>query len=167
MQMINNTVWPEMSVAVGAGDFALARSLHRRSCQISIAIALGVVFSLSLCGPFIWKHWTMHKFATDAILLDMMLLLVLFSSLWFTSSVALAATNRHQRLAALYLMTTTVTLAAAWIMAHFFGLRGVAAALIGGEAFMAANVLRNSLKFLGDTFSGFFRSIFTIPKLNY
>jgi O-antigen/teichoic acid export membrane protein len=165
MQMINNTVWPEMSAAVGANDFALARTLHRRSCQVSIALALGIVVSMAAVGPWIWRRWTVHQFATDAVLLDLMLLLVVFSSLWFTSSVALAATNRHQRMAMVYLIATSCSLAAAWVMAHYFGLRGVAVALIGGEIFMAAHVLRASLKFLGDTMGGFAQGMISVPKL--
>jgi len=166
MNIINNTVWPEMSLAVGAGNFALARSLHRRSCQISVAIGLSVVLALAFVGPFLWKHWTVHQFPTDSVLLDLLLLLVIFSSLWFTSSVALAATNRHQRLALVYMIATVCSLIAAWPLAHTFGLRGVAVALLGGEVFMAVNVLHNSLQFLGDTFGGFFRSMLSVPTLS-
>jgi O-antigen/teichoic acid export membrane protein len=165
MQMINNSVWPEMSLAVGANDFSLARSLHRRSCQISIAIGLGAVAALALVGPSIWKRWTVHTVATDTVLLDLMLTLVVFSSLWFTSSVALAATNRVQRLAIIYLIATSASLGAAWFLAHAYGIRGAAVALIGAEIFMSAFVLRASLAFLGDTFTGFMRSMFSIPKL--
>ena len=165
MQLINNTVWPEMSVAVGAEDWPLARTLHRRSCQISIALGLSVVAPLVVFGPSIWRKWTVHQFATDRVLLDLMLGLVVFSSLWFTSSVALAATNRHQRLAAVYLVATSGSLATAWGLCHWIGLRGAAIALIAGEAFMSIFVLRASLKFLGDTLGGFVGSLFTLPKL--
>ena len=167
MQLISNSVWPEMSIAVGAGDFALARTLHRRSCQISIASGLGFVVALVAVGPFIWRHWTVHQIPTDTVLFDLLLLLVIFYALWNTSSVALTATNSHQRLAVVYLIATSVSLAIAWVLASFFGLRGVAVALIAGEIFMALNVLRNSLEFLGDTFGDFTRSMFSIPKLTH
>ena len=165
MQLVNNTVWPEMSAAVGAGNFGLARTLHRRSCQISIALGLAVIIPLVLLGPSIWAKWTMHRFPTDRALLDLMLLLVVFSSLWFTSSVALSATNRHQRLAVVYLIATSASLVAAWVLCHYFDLRGAAFALIGGEIFMDLFVLRASLSFLGDTFGGFMRGMLTVPKL--
>ncbi len=165
MEMIKNTIWPEMSIAVGAGDFALARSLHRRACQISIFAATAIVVTMAVIGPTIWRRWTVHKFATDSVLLDLMLLLVLFSSLWSTSSVALSATNRHQRLAATYLTATMLSLVCAYILATKFGLHGVAVALMAGEIFMAVHVLRASLAFLGDTFSGFTAALFSIPRL--
>jgi O-antigen/teichoic acid export membrane protein len=165
MEMVKNTIWPEMSIAVGAGDFALARSLHRRACQVSIFAATAIVLVMAVIGPAIWQRWTMHKFATDPVLLDLMLLLVLFSSLWSTSSVTLSATNRHQRLAMVYLTATSISLVCAYVLAGIFGLHGVAVALMAGEIFMAAHVLRASLAFLGDTFSGFFGSMLSIPRI--
>jgi O-antigen/teichoic acid export membrane protein len=106
-----------------------------------------------------------HQFPTDTVLLDLMLLLVIFSSLWLTSMTALTATNRHQRVAFAYLVITSLSLALAWVLAAHFGLRGVAFALIAGEVFMALIVLRSSLNFLGDTFGAFMRSLFSLPRL--
>ena len=165
MGMISNTIWPEMSTAVGAGDWQLARTIHRRACQVSMASGLGIVAVMALVGPWIWRHWTVHKFPTDTLLLDLMLLLVIFSSLWLTSITALTATNQHQAITIVYLTETTVSLAAAWPLAQYFGLRGAALALIAGEVFMAASVLRSSLRFLGDNFGDFARSMFSIPKM--
>lgn len=165
MQMIGNTIWPELSTAVGAGDWALARSIHRRACQISIASGLAIVATMAAVGPWIWRRWTLHRFPTDTPLLDLMLLLVVFSSLWMTSITALTATNRHQRITLVYLLATSGSLAAAWALAYPLGLHGVALALIAGEALMAATVLRASLRFLQDTPSGFARSLFRLPRL--
>jgi O-antigen/teichoic acid export membrane protein len=165
MMMISNTIWPEMSTAVGAGDWPLARAIHRRACQVSMACGIAIVAGMLAVGPWIWRRWTVHQFPADNVLLDLMLLLVIFSSLWLTSMTTLTATNRHQRVAFAYLIITGLSLALAWSFAARFGLRGVAVALIGGEIFMAAIVLRSSLSFLGDTFSGFTRSLFSIPRL--
>lgn len=165
MQMISNTLWPEMSLAVGADDFALARSLHRRGCQISLWCSAGIVGTLALLGPVAWKHWTVNQFATDNVLLDIMLLQVLFSSLWVTSQVALSATNRHQKLAVVYLTATAISLVLAWFATRLFGLRGAAVATIAGEIYMAVHVVRASLKFLGDNLPDFVRSMFSFPRL--
>jgi O-antigen/teichoic acid export membrane protein len=164
MEIINNSVWPEMSTAVGVGDFALARTLHRRSCQISIFTALSAIVVLAFLGPAIWKSWTMNKLATDSFLLDLLLFQVFFTSLWYTSSVVLVATNRHQRFAAFYLLATIMSLAVAIGLARFFGLDGIALALNFGAIFTAIYVLRASLHFLDDTFSGFALSMFSMPR---
>lgn len=165
MNMISNTIWPEMSTAVGAKDWPLARSLHRRACQISMASGLAIVLAMAVVGPWVWPHWTLHKFPTDPVLLDLMLLLVVFSSLWMTSLTALTATNRHQQVTVMYLTVTCCSVAGAWVLAHHFGLRGVAVALIAGEIVIASGVLRSSLKFLGDTFGSFMKSMVSVPKI--
>ena len=165
MQMIGNAMWPEMSLAVGADDWPLARSLHRRGCQFSIWASAAIVVGLAAAGPAAWRHWTVGEFKTDSVLLDIMLLQVLFTSLWMTSQVALAATNRHQKMAAVYLMATSVSLTLAWFTTRTFGLRGAAVAVIAGEIFMSAYVLRASLSFLGDTLSGFVSGMFALPNL--
>jgi O-antigen/teichoic acid export membrane protein len=165
MMMISNTIWPEMSTAVGAQDWQLARAIHRRACQVSLWCGLAIVAGTLVVGPWVWPRWTVHQFPTDTALLDLMLLLVIFSSLWLTSMTALTATNQHQRVALAYLVITSLSLAPAWVLATHFGLRGVAVALIGGEIFMALIVLRSSLRFLGDTFGSFARSLFSLPSL--
>jgi O-antigen/teichoic acid export membrane protein len=164
MNMISNTIWPEMSTAVGAEDWPLARAIHRRACQISTGIGLAIVAAMALVGPWIWQRWTLHKFPTDTVLLDLMLLLVVFSSLWMTSITVLTSTNRHQKVTVLYLAVTAGSLAVAWVLAHHYGLRGVAAALIGGEIVIASFVLRFSLRFLGDTMKGFWESMWSVPR---
>ena len=40
MNLINNSIWPEMSTAFGIGDIDVARKLHRRACQISLLLCL-------------------------------------------------------------------------------------------------------------------------------
>jgi O-antigen/teichoic acid export membrane protein len=164
MNMISNTIWPEMSTAVGAEDWSLARSIHRRACQISIGIGLLIVAAMAMLGPWLWPRWTLHSFPTDMVLLDLMLLLVVFSSLWMTSITVLTSTNRHQQVTLLYLAVTACSLAVAWVLAHRYGLRGVAVALIGGEIAIASFVLRFSLHFLGDTMAGFWGSMFSVPR---
>ena len=165
MQMIGNAMWPEMSLAVGANDFSLARALHRRGCQFSIWASAVIVIGLAAAGPVAWRHWTVGEVKTDSVLLDIMLLQVLFTSLWMTSQVALAATNRHQRLAGVYLAATSVSLTLAWFATRMFGLRGTAVAVIAGEIFMSAYVLQASLSFLGDTLKGFLAGMFAVPRL--
>jgi O-antigen/teichoic acid export membrane protein len=164
MNMISNTIWPEMSTAVGAEDWPLARAIHRRACQISIGIGLLIVIAMGTVGPWIWPRWTLHSFPTDTVLLDLMLLLVVFSSLWMTSMTALTATNRHQKVTVMYLIVTMASVGVAWVLASPFGLRGVAVALIGGEIVIASIVLQSSLNFLGDTMGGFWRSMFSVPR---
>ena len=112
MNLINNSIWPEMSTAFGMGDMDLARKLHRRACQISILLCLSITAAITLFGNWIWKVWTVGKVPTDSVLLYIMLLQTLLSSFWFTSMVVPMAINKHQRMARATLVATSLALLA-------------------------------------------------------
>ena len=99
MNLINNSVWPEMSAAFGTGAMDVARMLHRRACQISLVLCLSITLAAAILGDRIWKMWTVGKVPTDPVLLNIMLLQMVVSAFWFTSSVVPMAINQHQRIA--------------------------------------------------------------------
>ena len=167
MNLINNAVWPEMSAAFGAGSMDVARMLHRRACQISLWLCLGITLGVAVLGDWIWKIWTVGKVPTDPILLNIMLLQMVVSALWFTSSVVPMATNQHQRIARVMLTATCLSLVLAWFLMHIsaLGLRGAAIALLTGDAVTAFYVLRESLHLLGDHLGGFVRSMLDVSLL--
>ena len=96
MQLVNNAVWPEMSVAFGQNDIGLARRLHRRSCQMSVILCLCTIAVITIFGNHLWRLWTVGKVATDSVLLDILLLQMFVAAFWFTSAVVPWAINKHQ-----------------------------------------------------------------------
>ena len=169
MNLINNSVWPEMSAAFGLGDMELARKLHRRACQISLLLCLAITFGILLFGNWIWKVWTVGKVPTDPVLLYIFLAQMLVSAFWYTSSVVPMAINRHQRMAVAMLAATTVALLAAWGLMHLqgLGLRGAAIGLTLGDFLTALYVLRESLRLLDDNLSGFAGSMLDLAMLRH
>jgi len=167
MNLINNSIWPEMSAAFGRGAMGTARMLHRRACQISLLLCLGITFVVALLGDWIWKVWTVGKVPTDPVLLNIMLLQMVISAFWFTSSVVPMATNQHQRMARAMLAATCLALVLAWVLMHVsgLGLRGAAIALAAGDLFTASYVLRESLRLLNDTPGDFMRSMLDLSLL--
>ncbi len=167
MNLINNAIWPEMSAAFGAGEMDTARLLHRRACQISLFLCLGITLGVAVLGDWIWKVWTVGRVPTDGVLLNIMLLQMVVSALWFTSSVVPMATNQHQRIARVMLTATLVALGLAWLLMHVqvLRLRGAAIALVAGDAVTAFYVLRESLRLLGDDLGGFARSMLDLSLL--
>jgi O-antigen/teichoic acid export membrane protein len=161
MNLINNSVWPEMSAAFGQKAMDIARMLHRRACQVSLMLCASVTLVVALFGNHIWQVWTVGKVPTDPVLLNIMLLQMVVSAFWFTSSVVPLATNQHQRMAKAMLGATVVALGLAWILMHVnaLGLRGAALGLLTGDLFTATYVLRESLALLGDNLSDFTRSL--------
>ena len=167
MNLINNSIWPEMSAAFGAGAMDIARMLHRRSCQISLLLCLGITLGVAFLGDWIWRVWTVGKVPTDPVLLDIMLLQMMISALWFTSSVVPMATNQHQRMARAMLAATCLALVLAWLLMHVgaLGLRGAAIALVAGDFFTAFYVLRESLGLLDENLGDFARSMLDLSLL--
>ena len=167
MNLINNAIWPEMSAAFGAGAMDVARMIHRRACQVSLVLCLGITVGVAILGNWIWKVWTVGKVPTDPVLLNIMLLQMVMAALWFTSSIVPMAINKHQRIARVMLIATCLALVLAWVLLHVpeLGLRGAALALLIGDAVTAFYVLRESLLLLGDHPGGFARSLLDLSLL--
>ncbi|HLI75408.1 MAG TPA: lipopolysaccharide biosynthesis protein [Acidobacteriaceae bacterium] len=163
VQMVNTTFWPELSSSFGAGNMPLVRSLHRRSCQLALGIAVVLIGAMMTVGPWFLSHWTAHKVPPSPRLLFLLLVSVALYSLWSTSSTLLAAINQHRRLSLNYVVATGVTIIATVFMAKRYGLLGAAASLILSELIMDVYVLPASLHISEDTWSGFLRSMLHIP----
>ena len=165
VQLVNNTFWPELSNSFGAGNFALVRSLHRRSCQLALGIAFALILFMLTVGPWFLTHWTLHNVPPSPRLLFLLLVSVFFYSLWSTSSTLLMAINQHRRLSLIYLLATAVTIVLTVVLAKIYGLLGAAASLILSELIMDVYVLPASLRLSGDTWTGFAQAMLHIPDV--
>jgi O-antigen/teichoic acid export membrane protein len=164
VQMVNNTFWPEMSSAFGTNDIALTRTLHRRSCQLGLIIAVVIVAAMMTLGPWFLTHWTGGHVPPSRGLLSILLMVVIAYSLWSTSSTLLAAVNKHQKLAAWYLFGTSITVVLTYFLAKYFGLYWAAASLLVSELVMNMYVLPASLALSQDTFPAFLASMTHYPQ---
>ena len=164
VQLVNQTFWPELSKAFGAGNLALVRTLHRRSVQMAMVVGVGLTLTTLTLGPWFLVHWTAHKVPPSPRLLLMLMISVLFYAGWSTSSTLLAAINRHQTLAAYYLAATAITVAVTYVAAKELGLVAAATSLILSELIMNFYVVPASLRISEDTASGFFAAMFTYPR---
>jgi O-antigen/teichoic acid export membrane protein len=164
VQMVNSTFWPEMSLAFGAKNYALIRTLHRRACQLALVIAIVVVLAMMTVGPWFLSHWTGGHVPPSRGLLAILLLVVIFYALWSTSSTLVAAINQHQKLAAYYVVGTGVTCILCYFLARRFGLYGAASSLLASELIMNIYVLPASRSIAGDTFPAFLASMVHYPS---
>jgi len=163
VEMVKNTVWPELSIAFGAGNYALVRTLHRRACQIALFVSLGVVVVVAVLGPTFLHRWTLGKVPSSPGLVGLLLVVVVLFSLWSTSSTLVAAINLHERLATVYAIATGITVVITYLAARRFGLFGAAISLLLSELIMDAYVLPASLKISHDTWGGFLGSLMHYP----
>ncbi|HEX3572883.1 MAG TPA: lipopolysaccharide biosynthesis protein [Acidobacteriaceae bacterium] len=164
VQMVNSTFEPEMTLAYGAKNIELTRSLHRRACQAALIVALVLVAGVMTVGPYFLHAWTGGHVPPSRGLLTVLLVGVVIYALWSTSSTLMTATNQHQRLAVIYLAATAVTCAACFAGAWVAGLYGAAAALLLAELAMNFYVLPASLRIAHDTFPAFLASMRHYPE---
>ncbi len=162
-QMINFSFEPEFSASFAQRNVGLLRTLHRRACQMALGLAALLVAATIAMGPTLLHRWTEGKVPPSRGLLAVLLLVVMLYSLWSTSAAMLTATNRHQRLAALFLAATGLTVAVSWAMALRFGLLGAAWSLLLPELIMSAYVLPATLRLAEDHFSSFARNLLHLP----
>jgi len=164
VEMVKNTVWPELSIAFGAGNMEVVRTLHRRACQIALLMSLGVVAIVALFGPTFLHRWTYGKVPSSPGLVGLLLVVVVFYSLWSTSSTLVAAINLHERLATVYSLATGITVVVTYFAAKKYGLFGAAGSLLLSELIMDAYVLPASLKIAHDTWGGFLGAMLHYPQ---
>jgi O-antigen/teichoic acid export membrane protein len=165
MQLVNNSVWPELSAAFGARNLVLARRLHSRACQISLFLCFCIATFVAVVGRFVWTAWTIGKVPTDPILLDIMLVQLVVSSLWYTSSVVPISINKHQKMATVLVISSSLSLLFSWILTRvpFLQLRGAAAGMLLGDMINLIYVLKISLDLLEDTPAAFLSSLWSRP----
>lgn len=163
VQMVNNTFWPELSIAYGAGKSELVKTLHRRACQMALLLAMAIFICMMSFGPWFLNHWTGGHVPPSRPLLAILLFGVVLYSLWSTSSTLATAINKHQRLAAWYVSGTGITVVFTYFLARAYGLYGAAASLIVSEAIMNLYVLPASLRIAHDTLPAFLASMVHYP----
>jgi len=164
VQMVNSTFEPEMSIAYGAGNYDLTRTLLRRACQLALIVAFVVVTIMLAFGPWFLTHWTSGHIPPSRTLLSILLLVVVFYALWSTSATLMTSTNQHQRLATYYILGTSLTCIACFVFARVWGLYGAAASLLISEIVMNFYVVPACLRIAHDTLPAFLSSLLHYPQ---
>ncbi len=163
VQMTGSTFEPEISIAYGAGNYDLVRTLLRRACQFALVVAIVIVLIMMTFGPWFLTHWTGGHVPPSRPLLSLLLLVVIFYSLWSTSASLMTSTNQHQRLATYYIVGTSLTCFFCYFFARLWGLYGAAASLLISEIVMNLYVVPASLRIAHDTLPVFLSSMLQYP----
>jgi O-antigen/teichoic acid export membrane protein len=163
VQMVNNTFEPEMSIAFGAGNYELTRTLLRRACQLAVLVALVLVLVMLSFGPWFLVHWTGGRVPPSRPLLSILLVVVVLYALWSTCGTLMTSTNQHQRLAVYYILGTSVACVLCYLLARAYGLYGAAASLLINEILMNLYVVPACLRIAHDNLPDFLASMLHYP----
>jgi O-antigen/teichoic acid export membrane protein len=159
MELINNTIWPEMSHLFGANNKQQTLKLHRVGVGISVAISLIGVVALALIGPFLYKIWIGKSLLLPYHLLLIFLLPIPFNALWLTSSVVHMASNQHEGLAKRYLLACVLSVVTCYILSYFQGIEGAALSTIVSDLVLIPYVVSQSLILTEDNWKAFFPGV--------
>ncbi|MDR3413049.1 MAG: hypothetical protein P4L87_19200, partial [Formivibrio sp.] len=163
--VISNSIWPELSMAFGAGNRLLARNIHRCACQASLGVSFAAVVFLALAVKSIYGYWTHYKVVLDHQLFYLLLIEVLANAFWYSSSIVSIACNRHERQAVVYVLLTALSLPAAWLLMPRFYLSGAGISLLLVDLCMICYVLHHSLELLHDSLRDFAFALLRAPTL--
>lgn len=155
LELINQVMWPELSILFGKGDLAKAARLHRIGVVVSIGLAMVFVLLLALFGEKIFSWWTHGTIVLSRALLLLFLLPIPFNSLWFTSSVIHMASNKHEGLAIRYLIAMLMSVIGCAILSWFFGIEGAAVSTVIADLILIPYVFRVSLSLTNDNLQKF------------
>ena len=113
---LQNSVWPEYSIAYGKGDYDLLRYLHRKILKITIATSFFAGIGLFVLGPFIFRIWTHNAIVFNHDLMCVYIIVLFIESLWTSSSVTLMATNNNTKLGITYIFAASFAIAMAYTL---------------------------------------------------
>ncbi len=154
----------EISAAVGRDDLPFARKLHHTVSQAGMLLALlGVLFLLAL-GPFVFAFFTAGKYEFSYPLFILLLTAAFFNAAWNVSMSVAYAVNRHMSLTLGYIALNLIFIGLGVVLAGWWGLVGVGAALVLVDLVMAPLVISKALKILDESWSGYVKAMRRNPK---
>jgi O-antigen/teichoic acid export membrane protein len=161
--LLANSIWPELSIAMGSANRELAQKIHRTACRWTLWVGLLATGGLAVAGPFIIPFWTHGKIECLYALLIILLADVLLRMCWWTSSAVPLASNDHASMTVAYVVLNCGALALAWALSLRLGVEGAAIAVSALDVAMILVVVPATLRSLDDTLAAFLRSVMIPP----
>lgn len=159
MEMINQVIWPELSLLFGANKLPAAARLHRLGVGMSLIVSALLTLLIGLFGQEVYAWWTGQKIELSQELLMLFLLPIPFNALWYTSSVVHAACNQHEGLAKRYLLASVFSVICCILLTHVWGVNGAAVSTLFADLLLINYVLSRSLELTEDDFRNFAKGI--------
>lgn len=165
-ELINQAIYPEVSFAWGKGDIRTVRSIHRISWQGSMWAGLAASLVILTSSPWVYEKWTAHKVPFDFVELAILTFVFVGRGLWSTSFVIPSAINKHQHLAMLHLLASSLCLVAAVAFGRILpSLHTITFALLLLELVMTATAVPQALTLTEDKRYPFLKAVLVPPNL--
>ncbi|WP_367027025.1 lipopolysaccharide biosynthesis protein [Methylococcus sp. ANG] len=162
--VINSSIWPEVSSAFARNDLRTFRELHRRACQASLWIALMCLGALAGIGPWLLRVWTSGAVAMQYECYLILLLGMAVGVFWLSSSMLQLAINQHKKMALVFVLASVMGVLLSTRLTSTLGLTGAAVAALGFEVAVALFVLPRSLALSRDNARNFWHAMVVWPS---
>lgn len=169
--IVNASVFPELQVEYGKGNFSLVRRLFRIAIEISLILGvLGLSF-LVLFGLDVFNWWTDYKLEVSYSLWILFMIPVFFNSIWFTSIIVYRMTNQPYHFACISISLSVISILISYFFSTQLGLVGIALSTGIFELCMALFVIPDAFNLLGIKISQVFTNFYTdfkflVSKIN-
>ncbi len=167
LQTVQNSVWPEYSVAYGKQDKERMRYLHRKAFATTTFISIIIGIFLLIFGPNIYELWTNGKIQFSYPLMISFLVVIYADTLWNTSSVCLIATNKHSETGLRYVFMACLSIILAAIIGSFStSLPLIQYCQLIIHVPLAYYTVKKGLELTGDNLSSFLSALSPINIFN-
>lgn len=130
------SVAPELAAMYGAKSAHQMSRLSKQMVRIVMSVTvLGAVF-LAFFGPKILNLWSRGKLEFDPPVFYVLLGAAVTTAYWQIEAVRLTATNRHQFLAGVFLISSVLAIVFAYIAMPHIGLLAAAVGTLGTDVIM-------------------------------
>jgi O-antigen/teichoic acid export membrane protein len=150
----NAAVAPEIATAFDAENTERVRKLHNHACQVALWVSGALIIGLVLFGAWLVELWTRGAVHMQWDIFVVFLAILIVNGLWLASLMLVYATNRHTRVAVVYVAANLGALAGAYFLGRLFGLTGITISVLAAEVIMAIYVVRGCLVLLDEPLGG-------------
>jgi O-antigen/teichoic acid export membrane protein len=120
-----SALWPEFTALEASGRYADLRRAHLFAAKVLVTISAAAAVFLHFSGRDIVAFWTHSRIRYDPVLMDAFLGLLVSQAVWLASSLVLAASNNHRRMALVSLVAASAGLGLGYAGLHAFGMPGL------------------------------------------
>ncbi|PMO59269.1 hypothetical protein BCT07_09670 [Vibrio breoganii] len=165
--LINMSTWPEFSRMYGAGDQVGVKRLFHFTTALGIWSGMACAIGLWFMGPSLLAWWTRGEVLVDRGLLSVFIIAIIFNATWYTAMTIFNATNRHQKIALIFLASSFLVPIISWILFVIFNLElfSVGVGFLVMEIIMFAVVLPQALFLVGISKASWIYFIIKFPTL--
>jgi O-antigen/teichoic acid export membrane protein len=126
---LNRSLWPEISRCFGNGDYQTMQRIYTRGTMLSLLACAAACILTFIGAPWVLDTWTSRQIPLEPIMLALFLIVSFTSCTWQVGILVLMATNKHERIAGIYLLAAISSVAVAVMMPARCGVEGIVVAM--------------------------------------